>query len=54
MWVRVSYLVTRVLTDGVTEPAKAAVIEGIRSAANAEARSIASLRGQPGDHGGGE
>jgi ribose transport system substrate-binding protein len=39
-----AWLVTRVLTDGVTEPAKAAVIEGIRSAANAEARKAGALR----------
>jgi ribose transport system substrate-binding protein len=39
-----AYLVTRVLTDGVTEPVKAAVIEGIRSAANAEARKAGALR----------
>jgi ribose transport system substrate-binding protein len=39
-----AYLVTRVLTDGLTEPAKAAVIEGIRSAANAEARKAGALR----------
>jgi len=39
-----AYLVTRVLTDGVAEPAKAAVIEGIRSAANAEARKAGALR----------
>ena len=39
-----AYLVTRALADGVTEPAKAAVIEGIRSAANAEARKAGALR----------
>jgi ribose transport system substrate-binding protein len=39
-----AYLAARVLTDGVTEPAKAAVIEGIRSAANAEARKVGALR----------
>jgi ribose transport system substrate-binding protein len=39
-----AYLVTSVLTAGVTEPAKAAVIEGIRSASNAEARKTGALR----------
>lgn len=39
-----AYLATRVLADGVTEPSKAAVIEGIRSAANAEARKAGALR----------
>jgi ribose transport system substrate-binding protein len=39
-----AYLVTSVLTAGVTEPTKAAVIEGIRSASNAEARKSGALR----------
>jgi ribose transport system substrate-binding protein len=39
-----AYLATRVLADGVAEPTKAAVIEGIRSAANAEARKVGALR----------
>jgi ribose transport system substrate-binding protein len=39
-----AYLVTGVLTAEVTEPTKAAVIEGIRSASNAEARKSGALR----------
>jgi ribose transport system substrate-binding protein len=39
-----AYLVTGVLTGGITEPVKAAVIEGIRSASNAEARKAGALR----------
>lgn len=39
-----AFLVASVLTSGVTEPAKAAVIEGIRSASNAESRKAGALR----------
>lgn len=39
-----AYLAGMVLAEGVTEPAKAAIIEGIRSAANAEARKTGALR----------
>jgi ribose transport system substrate-binding protein len=39
-----AFLAVRTLADGVVEPAKAAIIEGIRSAANAEARKAGALR----------
>ena len=39
-----AYLAGMVLAEGVTGPTKAAIIEGIRSAANAEARKAGALR----------
>ena len=38
------YLSAKTLLEGVREPAKAAILEGIRSAENAEARKRGALR----------